>query len=812
MTQPQRNSPCSCGSGKRYKHCCGALNVSTPQDATPIENVSLPQTQEEALRSFNAGLYPQAERLLHSILRVEPENAEALHLLGVIANRTGHPDSAAGLIARAIAINPQVSVYYLNLGNALLEQRRLDDAIVQYRKAISLRPDLAEAYLNLGFVLGEKGEKEDALMALRQAVSLKPAFAEAHYNLGLALQDLGRDDEATKCYEQAVSLSPSYADALLNLGVLSLKNERIQEALGYFDSALTVKPDFALAYYNRGKALIRLNKTNDSIAAMEAAIRHDPELSDAYHDLGVTLHNKGNEERALLLLNRALELSPEDPDVYYNLGNVLNSLGRFKDAAQSYRNALKFKPGFASAQMNLGGAYMALGLADEAVTHYERALVLDHELAETHSNALLALQYASTYTPAEIFEKHREFGRRHASALFKTIQPHHNEANPDRRLKVGILSPDFRNHSVAYFVEPLLAHFDHGQFEVYGYYSYEEEDDITQRFKAYCSHWVNIFEMTDDEAAEQIRQDGIDILVDVAGHTGNNRLLVFARKPAPIQVTWLGHPNTTGLETIDYRITDSFAEPVGMTEHLNTETLWRLPEVFCCYTPCAAKPERRNEENLVVRPPPLLRNGYVTFGCFNNISKVSPPVVALWSRLLKAIPSSKLMLEAHRLEMPDLQGELLGRFGSHGIGPERLILKGRYPAQQYVLYHEVDVALDPFPCVGGTTTFDALWMGVPVVTLAGKTFVSRMGVSLLSNLGLTELVAETEETYIEIAQHLVSDPDGLNALRLGLRERMERSPLMDAPRFVRNMEAAFRGMWQRWCRQQKANNGKGEGV
>ena len=345
----------------------------------------------------------------------------------------------------------------------------------------------------------------------------------------------------------------------------------------------------------------------------------------------------------------------------------------------------------------------------------------------------------------------------------------------------------------------MIARHDRERFEVFGYYSHNIEDEVTARFRRYCDHWRNVDKLADDRVADLIREDGIDILVDLAGHTGRNRLPVFARKPAPVQVTWLGHPNTTGMKAMDYRITDAFAEPEGMTEHLNAETLWRLPEIFCCYTPCASKPERLGSAELEPKPTPALDKGYVTFGSFNNIAKLSPPVVALWARVLHAVPGSRLMLEAHMLDKPLMQDQIRSRFAAHGIGPERLILLPRKQEQQYVLYHEIDIALDPFPCVGGATSFDSLWMGVPLVTLAGRSFVSRMGVSLLSNLGLDELVAADEDAYVEIAAALAHDLERLKGIRQGMRKRMEASPLMDAERFARHMEAAYREMWRRWC-------------
>jgi predicted O-linked N-acetylglucosamine transferase (SPINDLY family) len=358
------------------------------------------------------------------------------------------------------------------------------------------------------------------------------------------------------------------------------------------------------------------------------------------------------------------------------------------------------------------------------------------------------------------------------------------------------VSGDFKAHAVAYFAEAVLTHHDRHAFELYGYSNTATEDAVTQRLQGLFDHWRSIRTLDDDQAADLIAKDGIDILIDLSGHTADNRLLVFARKPAPIQISWLGYPNTTGLRAMNYRLTDGYAEPAGMTEQYNVETLWRLPDVFCCYTPCINNPERRHSPELNVHATPALKNGYVTFGSFNNLAKMSPPVVALWARLLQTLPGARLMLEAAGLDTDLLRKQVIDQFTSHGIQMDQLILRGRTPAQQYVLYNEVDIALDPFPCNGGTTSFDTLWMGVPLITLAGQTFVSRMGVSLLSNLGLTDLIAQTEDQYIEIALDLATNIERLNALRQSLRPRMETSPLMDQPRFVRNLETALRDMFE----------------
>jgi protein O-GlcNAc transferase len=345
---------------------------------------------------------------------------------------------------------------------------------------------------------------------------------------------------------------------------------------------------------------------------------------------------------------------------------------------------------------------------------------------------------------------------------------------------------------VHYFFEPLLSLRDLGQFEIFVYSNTEMEDEVTERIKEKCDHWRDIRILNDDAVADLIERDRIDILMDISGHTGGNRLMVFARKPAPIQVTWLAYPATTGMQAVDYRITDSYAEPPGMTEQYNVEKLWRLPEIFCCYQPHENSPP-------VIDNPPFEDNGYITFGCFNNFAKVTDPVLETWAKIMAQVPNSRLMLEIPGINLPAFRANVEERLKRHGIPLERTVLERRIKSNQFVLYNEIDIALDPFPCVGGTTSMDTLWMGVPFVTLAGKHFGSRMGVTILTNAGLKELIAESSEEYIEIAVDLATDRARLETLRHNLREKVSDSPLMNQQAFTKNMENAYREMWRIYC-------------
>ena len=638
-------------------------------------------------------------------------------------------------------------------------------AEAHYRKVLELKPEQVGARYNLGVLLAEVGRAEEAMLCYRQLIEIKEDFAYAHNNLGNLLKEAGLHDAAIECYLAAIRHKSDYLAAYNNLSGVYASQLRLDEAFECCRRVLEIEPNQATAYNNLGNILKERSQFDQAQACFEKALALQPDFAEAHNNLGCVYMAQGDLGQALTCFERALVFRPDRVNAYFGRGDILKKLGRLDQALESFDTAISRRP----------------------------------ELVGAFDGWLLCAQYSDACTSTELFARHRDFSEQFEAPLVPHWRAHGNSPEARRRIRIGYVSPDFNWHAVAYFIEPLLARRNRSEFEVFCYYNNLLTDSVTERISALADRFVPCAGMTDESLAERIRSDGIDILVDLAGHTAGNRLLTFARKPAPVQATWLGYPNTTGLRAMDYRLTDRFAEPEGMTEHINSERLYRLPDVFCCYTPCANAPERAAGEELRVRPTPALENGYVTFGCFNNYAKITPPVVELWSKLLHAIPNAKLMLEAGGLCEPFMQEAVKARFAAHGIGADRLMLLGRKPEQQYVLYHRIDIALDPFPCNGGTTSFDALWMGVPLVTLAGKTFVSRMGVSFLSNLGLEELIAGDEVEYVEIGKRLAGDVESLNRQRLGLRERMEASPLMDADRFVRNLEAAYRDMWRTWC-------------
>jgi predicted O-linked N-acetylglucosamine transferase (SPINDLY family) len=582
-------------------------------------------------------------------------------------------------------------------------------------------------------------------------------------HLAHTLREQGKLDEAAAGYRQAVTLQPGLIEAHNLLGAILKHQGRAQEALNSYLQALAIKPDYAEAHNNLGLLFADQGQEREAFECYQTALILNPALAEAHNNLGALLRERGQLDDAIVCLRRAVEIRPEFTDAWTNLGIALKSQGLLDDALACYRQAIQFNPG---------------------------------DARPWHS-ALLAMQYASGVTPDEMMAAHVAFAEQFEKPLRASWQPHANPREPHKRLKIGYVSPDFRQHAVAFFIEPILAQHDRAQVEVFCYYNHTASDAVTVRLQALADHWVGCRFMSDEQLAEQIRADGIDILVDLAGHSGGNRLLAFARKPAPVQITYLGYPATTGLTAIDYRITDVHAEPAGMTEHLNVETLWRLPQMFCCYRAHDNSPD-------VIDHPPCQDNGFITLGCFNNFSKVTDPVLALWAAILQRLPDARLMLEIAGLENPAFRAEVETRLNRLGLPLERLLLVPRQPENQYVLYNRIDIALDPFPCNGGTTSLDTLWMGVPFVTLAGRHFTSRMGVTILANAGLPELIAASEDEYVEIATQLATDIPRLVAIRANLRERVQVGPLMGAARFTQQLEQAYRSMWQAWCLKEHA--------
>lgn len=575
----------------------------------------------------------------------------------------------------------------------------------------------------------------------------------------------------------------------------------------------------------RLEAAIRLHEGGDLSRAehdYRALLRADPRDADAIHLLGLIAHQRGDHAAAVAQIGAAIALNAGRPVYHYNLGNAFLALARPAAAMDCFREVIKLDPahvaaslnlascmesgnswseaaeiysallisqaGLAAAHNGLANCYNRLGRMAEARKHYLEVCRIDPGFVHAWTSALACLNYDPDCPPEQTAAEHRRWAERVAAPYYPKQARFERDHDPQRRLRIGYVSPDLRRHPVSAIFEPILAAHDRSRVEVSCYYNFAGEDVVTLRLKSLAERWRTVVGMDDQALCDQIRHDGIDILVDLAGHTANNRLLAFARKPAPIQVSWLGYFNTTGLATMDYFISDPWSSPAGQERHY-VEQLRRLPHTRFCYQAPEYMP--------AVGPLPAQTMGHVTFGCLNTLSKVNEKVLDLWGQVLSAVPGSRLLVQAAALDdAPNRSrfGELCAR---HGIAPARLELRGFTPIEQApASYAEIDIALDPFPFCGGMTSLEALWLGVPVITLAGETIASRQSASILMNLGLPELIAETSAQYVNNAARLAGDLPRLAGLRAGLRQRFALSPLMDYAGFARELEAAYRDMWR----------------
>ncbi len=579
--------------------------------------------------------------------------------------------------------------------------------------------------------------------------------ADQAFALALEHHRAGRLAEAERDYREILRLEPQHADSLHLLGVIALQAGNLEAARALLQRAVDLRPDAAVCRNSLGQVFESLGRADEAARCYEAAIELDPGYAEGYNNLGYLRARQDRTTDAEALYRQAIDLDPEYAEPHTNRGNLLKDRGELDAAIGCYRRGIELRP----------------------------------DLSELHSNLLLTLHYHPGYSPADLLREHRSWAERHVAPLAAVRRPHENAPEPDRRLRVGYVSPDFREHPVARFVLPLFREHDRRQFEVFTYSDVTRPDAVTGLVREHVDRWRDVAMLGDEQLADAVRADGIDILVDLAAHSGHNRLLAFARKPAPVEITYLAYCSTTGVDAIDYRVTDRFLDPPGDPSHY-TETSLHLPRCYWCYS---VPPLPGFEPP----PAPERRAGPPTFGCLNNFAKVTGVTLDLWMRLLRRVPEARLLVyartEAHR-------DRVRGAMREAGVEESRAAFVGRQPLADYLeTYRLIDVALDPHPYGGGTTTCDALWMGVPVVSLAGRTAVSRAGSTLLANVGLEHLVARSEEQYVELAAGLIRDTNGLAALRRGLRRSIESSPIMAAPQFTRDLEAAFRSVWRAWC-------------
>lgn len=769
-------------------------------------NLTIDQALIKAVEAHKSGQLQDAERLYKAILFAQPRHPDANHNLGVLAFKAGMHETALPYLKAALEANPQQSQFWVSYINALIEIRQVvlasaaldegkrlglpDNALEQIEQkltaAVPEKPQQSEidallsqynagnypaaeqlakvltklfpgdsfGWKALGTILKQTGRLQEALESMLLAAHTDPDDAEIHNNLSATFQDLGRLTESEASCREALRLKPDFAEAHNNLGTLLKDLGRLTEAEERFREAVRLKPDFAEAHNNLGNILKSLGRLTEAEGRFREALRHRPDFAEAH----------------------------------YNLGNVLNDLAQLMEAEASYREALRLKPDYSLAYSNLGVTLHDLGRLTEAEKCYREVLRLVPDYSKSYSNILFGLNYLESLSTESALREAKHFG----SIISAKAQPKfttwiaNNEPN---KLRIGFVSGDLRNHPVGYFIEGLIKQLDSARFDLSAFPTILKSDELTDRIKPMFKEWRPIVGKTDLEAATEIHQLGIDILIDLSGHTADNRLSIFSYRPAPVQVTWLGYFATSGIPEIDYILSSPHVTPVGEEWHF-TENVWRLPETSLCFTP--------PDPPVEISRLPALDNGYITFGCFNNLTKVNSQVISVWAEILMRVPRSKLFLKAKQFADPRIIDQIRLAFSKHGLSQDRFIFERYSKRYEYLAsYNRVDMALDPFPFPGGTTSIEGLWMGVPVLTLKGDRFISHQGESIAHNVGLSNWIALNINDYVAKAEQFARNVNALSALRDALREQLLNSPLCDTKRFAQHFEDAMWGMWKK---------------
>jgi predicted O-linked N-acetylglucosamine transferase (SPINDLY family) len=685
----------------------------------------------------------------------------------------------------------------------------------------------SEALSRLGKKLIAKGALQEAQKTYQESVRNDPRNANAWCGLGAAYRQANQLEEARRCYDRALELEPSNLSALTNIGELYLVKRDPQAALGYFERVLDRAPLFYEALGNRIAALIECDKLIEAEQAARQAIEHYPDSAPLQVNLGIVLVRSGEAKEGLIAYKRALELQPDNQEAKFNLAILQNKApqdsvelirrkielegesaylqrllaialrhaGQIAEAEATCRRLLENHPTDFLGWAQLADCVSARGNPIEGVECYKKAIELGPEKAEIFSDLAFESTYLPDLTPEALFKCHLEWAERFEKPLLGKQFRHLPGKEAEKRLRIGYVSGDLGNHPVGNLLRGVLQQHDHGKFEIHCFLTSYASDEITAILRANSDYWHEVPMLSNEELANLIQVQGIDILVDLSGHTALNRLQVFALRPAPIQATWIGYFHSTGLNSIDYFITDPYTTP-RQSGQLFSEIPVRLPHTRFCYTPLEFAPG--------VSVSPFARTGYITFGNFNRLDKLTDPVIEAWSRIVAAVPEARLVIKARGINEAETAEWVRKRFEAGGLSPERLILRPASSHRQMLQeYSEVDIALDPFPFNGGMTTMEALWMGVPVVALAGNSVVSRQSASMLANIGHEELIFADVESYIAGAVALAQDTPRLASLRGIMRRKMSRSPLGDAEQFTQNIEMLYRRMWQAWCRGER---------
>lgn len=759
-----------------------------------MEKMSPNQDFLDVLSShLSANRINEAETLARQMIGQWPDHGLGWKIVGSLLAHGDRTEEALPFLEKAVLLLPSDHDAINTLAGALRELGRLSEAEVYCRRALHLDPHSYLAFNNLGNVFRDRVSLPEAETCYRRALQLSPNFHPAHNNLGAVLHSLDRMAEAEACYRRALELDGSYYLALANLGGVLREVGKLAEAEVACRRALQLSPDLYVAHNNLGNVLLDSGRLPEAEASYRLALARRPDDFLVQHNLGVTFYAAGRLAEAEACCRRSIALKSDFYLSCNTLGSILRDSGRLIEAERFYRLALELKPEYALATSNLATlkGYRSdfsevKTLCDAAVGQLSSSGKDGRAIRE---GRLYILSYHPDLSVVDIFSEFVRWGDSQGCAPLP--HRHANDATPRRKLRIGYVSPDFRRHTSRFYFEPLFANHDRGKFELFAYSNVQIRDDYTERFARLFDHWRDIAPISDDSAAELVRQDRIDILVDGCNHMRGERLGLFARKPAPVQASWLGSAWTSGLPTMDYVLLDPHIAPAGT---LAREEIVRLPHTFFAYRPPDAAAR--------IVEAPCVRNGFTTFGYYGRTERLNYRVFGLWGKILAASPNARLVLDFRPFADPETRQYYVDFLRAQGVDVSRVML--RYSKNVWHALNEVDIMLDSFPHSGGTMIMDSLWMGVPVLTMAARPPLGRIGATLMTNMGLESWVAESEQGYLEAALKFADEHKSLDALRRGMRTRLAASPLRDEVGFARAIEWAYLEMWRRWCAGAKA--------
>ncbi|TXI96849.1 MAG: glycosyltransferase family 41 protein, partial [Burkholderiaceae bacterium] len=731
--------------------------------------------------------FEQAQNILQKRTKLSPPSADAHYMLAAIALSNNRVQDAIFECESALKVHPAFEAAVLMLVDLLGRTGEFDKAKLCLSEFCANETASPHAHFLLAQLLIRLDQKSAALISLQRVQNLEPEFPKLRLALAQVYELVGQIDSAMALYQEILtSNDQDRAFALDKLAQFHLNTRNFNTAKSLFEEILRNNPRALEALNNLGTIEKNLGAKEQALRHFESALQIEPNNANVLCNFSLCLHELGRHDEAIKELKRAIELAPEHSVLHFNLANIYSDRGQFLPANQHYMKALEIDPSYAEAHSNYGFCLRQQGKSTEAIAHYKTAFNLRPDLVVALSNAIFVLSYHPDFTPADYIEHARAYDK----AICKGLTPFEKwNCSSSGKLRLGFVSGDLRTHPVCYFLENILKHLDQEKFELVAYSTFAHSDEGTQRLKKYFELWRTIDGLNDDEAAKCIHEDGVHILFDLAGYTAHNRLPVFAHKPAPVQVTWLGYFASTGLSSIDYLIADPHTLPPDQEPYFS-EKIWRLPETRLCFS--------EPQSDVSVDPLPALENGYIRFASFNQLVKMNDEVVELWCEILRQVPNSRLLLKSPPFAEQDVQKTTLARFTNRGIAPERIEIEGPSSRDDYFrAYHKVDICLDPFPYTGGTTTMESLWMGVPVISLKGTNFLARQGLGMLINTGLSEWVANDKDHYVQLAVQHSQSLHNLAALRQHLRQQVVESPMCDGKRFAQFFSEALETMWAR---------------